>query len=60
MEKYLYTIGEVARIYKIDKQGFPGGSLVKNLPASVGGRVSFLMQKDPTCHGAAKPERHNC
>ena len=32
--------------------GFPGGALVKNLPAP-GSRVQGLLQEDPICRGAA-------
>ena len=38
---------------------FPGGAVVKNLPASAGERVQSLVWEDPTCHGATKPVRHN-
>ena len=34
----------------MDAQGFPGGSVIKNLPASAGGQkvqVSLLSQEDP-------------
>ena len=37
------------------RRGFPGGFVVKNLPASAGDMVQTLIQEDPTCHGAAKP-----
>ena len=40
-------------------QGFPGGAVVKNPPASAGTRVRALVQEDPTCCRAAKPVRHN-
>ena len=32
--------------------GFPGGSVVKDLPASVGEWVQSLIQEDLTCLGA--------
>ena len=40
-------------------QGFPGGTVVKNLPANAGTQVRALVREDPTCHGATKPVRHN-
>ena len=40
--------------------GFPGGSVVKNLPANAGdARVRALVWEDPTCCGAAGPVSHN-
>ena len=33
-------------------EDFPGGPVVKNLPASVGDIDMILVQEDPTCHGA--------
>ena len=38
---------------------FPGGSVVKNLPANAGDMVRSLVQEDPTCRGATKPMHHN-
>ena len=38
---------------------FPGGPVVKNLPAYAGDRVQSPGQEDPTCLGAAKPLGHN-
>ena len=38
---------------------FPGGAVVKNLPANAGTRVQALVREDPTCRGATKPVRHN-
>ena len=38
---------------------FPGGSVVKNLPANAGDTGLTLVWEDPTCRGAAKPMRHN-
>ena len=40
-------------------QGFPGGALVKNLPANAGSWVRALVWEDPICHGATKPVCHN-
>ena len=40
-------------------EGFPGGAVVKNLPASAGDTCSSLVWEDPTCRGATKPVRHN-
>ena len=39
--------------------GFPGGAVVKNLPANAGDTVWSLAWDDPTCRGATKPVRHN-
>ena len=45
-------------------QGFPGSSVVKNLPddAAVARDKGsdFLIWKDPTCCRAANPVCHNC
>ena len=38
---------------------FPGGTVVKNPPATQGTQVRALVREDPTCHGATKPVRHN-
>ena len=38
---------------------FPGGPVVKDLPANAGTQVRFLVPKDPTCCGATKPGHHN-
>ena len=38
---------------------FPGGSVVKNLPANAGDTVQSRIREDPTCHGSAKPIHHN-
>ena len=40
-------------------QGFPGGSVVKNLPTNAGDLGSIPDLEDPTCQGATKPESHN-
>ena len=40
-------------------KGFPGGSVVKNLPANAGDTVSSLIQEDPTYCGAIRPVLHN-
>ena len=39
--------------------GFPGGSVVKNPPASAGYMGLILDPADPTYHGTAKPRHHN-
>ena len=44
---------------RVNVLGFPGGAVVKNLPANAGTRVQALLWKDPTCRGATKPVRHN-
>ena len=38
---------------------FPGGTVVKNLPASAGTWVRALVREDPTCRRATKPMCHN-
>ena len=38
---------------------FPGGAVVKNLPAIVGDTGSSPGWEDPTCRGSTKPVRHN-
>ena len=38
---------------------FPGGAVVKDLPANAGTWVRALVGKDPTCCGATKPVRHS-
>ena len=38
---------------------FPGGTVVKNLPANAGVVVQALVQEDPTCCGATKTVGHN-
>ena len=39
-------------------EGFPGGTVVKNLPANAGDTGSALVREDPTCHRATKPVSH--
>ena len=39
---------------------FPGGAVVKNLPANAGGTGSNPGVEDPTYRGATKPVCHNC
>ena len=38
-------------------RGFPGGSMVKNLPANAGDMVSILVWEDPISLRAANPLR---
>jgi len=40
-------------------QDFPGGSVVKNMPANAGDMCLILVWEDPTCSGMNKPMRHN-
>ena len=42
-----------------NNRGFPGGSVLKNLPAKAGDTGSILIQEDPTCLGATKTASHN-
>ena len=51
--------GNKLNIKVIKLGGFPGGTVVKNLPANAGTWVRALVREDATCHGAAKPVRHN-
>ena len=37
--------------FKIDSEGFPGGSVVKNLPANAGDVGLNPIQEDFACHG---------
>jgi len=46
-------------ILKTHNTDFPGGPVVKNLPASAGDMGSIPGLEDPTCHGKTKPEGHN-
>ena len=43
----------------LNDTNFPGGPVVKNLPADAGDMGSIPGPEDPTCHGAIKPVRHN-
>ena len=38
------------------RQGFPGGSMGENPPASSGTRVLSLIREDPACSGACAPQ----
>ena len=44
---------------KFYEWGFPGGAVVKNLPASSGTIGSSLVLEDPTCLGVTKLVHHN-
>ena len=46
---------------KNELKDFPGGAVVKNLPADAGQgtQVQSLVREDPTCHRVTKPVRHN-
>ena len=48
-------------VKKNEGGGFPGGAVVKNLPANTGfnTRVQALIREYPTCRGATKPVHHN-
>ena len=46
-------------IYKTDNQGFPGGAVVKNLPANVRDTGSSRGPGRSHMRGATKPVRHN-
>ena len=49
----LLTPKEGKKLKRI-KWDFPGGQVVKNLPANAG-----FVQEDSTCQGATKPVRHS-
>ena len=38
---------------------FPGGTVVKNPPASARDTGSLVVREDPTCRRATKPVHHN-
>ena len=52
-------LAAVAAAWKDKDGGFPGGSMVKNLPPVQKTQVWSLVQEDPTCCTATKPMRHN-
>ena len=45
-------------VQKVRVGDFPGGTMVRSLPANVGDTGS-LVWEDPTCREATKPVRHN-
>ena len=49
----------IPALFRRDRD-FPGGAVVKNLPANGGDSGLIPVWEDPTCHGATKPVRHNC
>ena len=53
--------GPVAVFFTFKKldQGFPGGCVVKNLPANAGDAGSIPISEDPMQHGATKRVCHN-
>ena len=55
------TCYSAARVLETKKEwgDFPGGPVVKNHLPMKGTHVESLVQEDPTCHGATKPDRHN-
>ena len=48
--------GPVSSLKK--ERNFPGGPVVKNLPANAEDTGSVLVQEDPTCRRASKPVHH--
>ena len=44
---------------RVNRWDFPGGTVVKNLPANAGDMGSIPGPEDPTCRRATKPVRHN-
>ena len=64
MYLWMYNTSTTAKfIPKVKKQnthlGFPGGSVVKNLPAMQETQVWSLIWEDGTCHRATKPMQQN-
>lgn len=50
----------MACIFKVNKfSGFPGGTVVKNLPANAAVMGSIPDLGSPTCLGATKPRHRN-
>ena len=43
----LELLSRICKTLKINEGGFPGGTVLKNLPANTGDEVSFLGQEDP-------------
>ena len=58
-ERHLGDCDNDNYLNKKKKRDFPGGPVVKNLPANAEDTGSFLVQEDPTCLEAAKPMCHN-
>ena len=46
-------------MHQKENEGFPGGSVAKNVPANAETQVQSLIREDPTCHEATKPVDHN-
>ena len=47
------------QLQKMKRWDFPGGAVVKNLPANAGDTGSSPGPEDLTCCGATKPVHHN-
>ena len=65
MYLWMYNTSTTAKfIPKVKKQnthlGFPGGSVVKNLPAMQETQVWSLIWADSTGQGAIQPTHHSC
>ena len=45
--------------FRVPTWDFPGGTVVKNLPANAGDMSSSFGPESLTCCGATKPVRHN-
>ena len=58
-EKGIITGAKSLRLRVDYIHDFPGGPVVKNLPANAGTQVQSLFQEDPMCHRATKPICHN-
>ena len=60
LPRIIFSQRKKKKLFKVKASwDFPGGAVVKNLPANAGTRVRALVWKDPTCCGATKPVRHN-
>ena len=57
--RYHLTPVRMAIIKKSTNRDFPGGTVVRNLPANAGDMVSSPGLEDPTYRGATKPVHHN-
>ena len=65
LEMHVGGVGDICKSQELQSRdqdlhwGFPGGSVVKNLPASAGVVVQALVREDPTCDRATKPVHRN-
>ena len=59
IEFNLSFVGFKSLIRKKSLRDFPGGTVIKNLPAIAGDMGLIPGREDLTCRGATKPVRHN-